>query len=202
MKRFPFFVVMAALTVPALLAGCIIGDDEAGSTPRDGGSGGSAASVIDVSRSDIPSGPGWSYREGVFTIANGANVILIKDAEENRIVVASGATATVMLFNVSIDLDGNVKESVENAPAFDASGANVTLVLGKNSTNTLKSNGHAAGVQAPAGSKLAITSEAGTGSASGTLKAYGGQEDSACMVFFGERGGWIRGGGNRYRRRN
>jgi phosphohistidine phosphatase SixA len=92
---------------------------------------------------------GWSYSEGVYTIEDGANVIVTGGTETNRVVVAPGARATVTLSGVTIDVS-----NIANACAFDMTGANVTLVLSE--TNTLKSNGNAAGLQVNEGAILVI----------------------------------------------
>jgi hypothetical protein len=186
MKRFSFFVMMAVMAVPALLTGCnFLGDFFGGNEEEPDGGGGGAASVINVGRSDIPEGPGWSYDAGtgVFTIEDGANVIVTGTTNANRVVVAAGASATVTLSDVMINMSG-----VTDAPAFDVSNTTVKLVLAAGSLNFLWSNGAAAGLQAPLGSRLTITSAAGDGSESGVLYAYGGQNKT------GARGAGIGGG--------
>jgi hypothetical protein len=170
MKRFSWFVVMAALaalTVPALLTGCNSGGVLSGEDEDEPKPGGGNASILDVGEITITEESGWSYSEGVYIIDDGANVIVTGETNTNRVVVAPDATATVTLSGVEIDVSG-----MSDAPAFDVSGANVTVLL--SGTNTLKSGSNLAGLHAPAGSTLTITSKYGDGSTRGTLNATGG----------------------------
>jgi uncharacterized repeat protein (TIGR02543 family) len=90
----------------------------------------------------------------------------------NTIKVNSGVNATIILENVNIDVSGST-----NACAFNMSGANVKLYVA--GVNTLKSGNAAAGLQAPEGSTLTITSITGDGSTIGTLNATGGKGTTA-----------------------
>ncbi len=120
----------------------------------------SSASTIDLSDSETTSGDGWTYADGAFTIIDGANVTVQGATTSNRLVVESGATATVILDNVSIDVSGTA-----NACAFDMAGATVEITL--QNANSLKSGTGAAAIRVLVGSALTID---GTG----TLEALGG----------------------------
>jgi hypothetical protein len=146
------------------------------------------ATIIDVSDSTTESGTGWTYANNIFTIADGANVTITGSTTTNRVVVASGATATITLENATIDRSSN------NYSAFDISGATVTLIL--SGTNVLKGgidNFGCAGLNVPGvfkytlvESSLTITSIDGDGSTNGELTSIGG----------GTHGAGIGGGGN------
>ncbi|MDR0247250.1 MAG: hypothetical protein LBI16_02485 [Burkholderiales bacterium] len=110
-----------------------------------------AANIINLSDDNPPtSGIGWTYSggaDGVYTILNGADVIVIADNQqpdpsERRLKVAAGATATITLDNASItDLDEGQSALLLNT------GADVTLVLADGSTNTLAGGYWSAGIQ-------------------------------------------------------
>jgi hypothetical protein len=85
----------------------------------------------------------------------------------NTITVNSGVDADITLENVNIDVSG-----IENACAFNMTGATVTLRL--SNVNTLKSGNSYAGLQAPSGSTLAIKRLEDNGSC-GVLNATGGE---------------------------
>jgi hypothetical protein len=127
--------------------------------------------IIFISNPETSTGGGWTFdsESGVVTIGENGNYTITGTTTANRVVVAVGVTAGITLNNVSIDVSGET-----DACAFDMTGATVNLTLAPGSENTLKSNGTAAGLQAPEGATLTITSAAGAGSASGTLSAYGG----------------------------
>ncbi|MDR2454467.1 MAG: hypothetical protein LBD51_08010, partial [Bifidobacteriaceae bacterium] len=124
----------------------------------------SGGAVIDLSDSATPSGDGWSYAGGVFTIDGSAEVTVTGATATNRVVVSSSATATVTLDNASIDAT-----SLAGASAFDITGSTVALKI--SGANTLLSSGKGAALNAPKGSAIKITSAAGDGSAEGVLNA-------------------------------
>ncbi|MDR1786460.1 MAG: InlB B-repeat-containing protein [Spirochaetaceae bacterium] len=115
---------------------------------------------VDVGMSVPCAGPDWTYKNGVITIQDAADVTLTGSTTANRVAVESGATVTVKLKNVSISVLG---------AAFDGSGADVTLLL--EGTNHLTGNTEAttAGYGLIAGTSLVIDSAAGSGSVLGTL---------------------------------
>jgi hypothetical protein len=116
---------------------------------------------------------------GEYTIAGNSS-----DTTHNTIKVNPGVVATITLKNVRIDV-GNIN----NACAFDMSGANVTLHL--SGANTLKSGDGAAGLQAPAGSSLTIISILGDGLDFRTLSAWGGDRASGIGGGINSNGGVI-----------
>jgi uncharacterized repeat protein (TIGR02543 family) len=111
-------------------------------------------------------------------------------ATSNTIKVDSGVVADITLENVNIDVSG-----ITNACAFDMSGATVTLRLfGENtlkSGHTTSASASCAGLQAPEGSTLTITSIDGDGSANGTLNVTGGTYGAAIGGCQGRSGGAI-----------
>jgi uncharacterized repeat protein (TIGR02543 family) len=117
--------------------------------------GDAQGSAIDAGMSAASSGAGWSYNSAakVFTVQNNAAVTFIGITTENRIVVASNATATVTLHDAFVNVSGTA-----NA-AFDiGDGAAVTLLLA--GTNVLTSAGVYPGIHAPAGTTLVVDSAA------------------------------------------
>jgi uncharacterized repeat protein (TIGR02543 family) len=126
-----------------------------------------AGSIIDVSNTSVTSGDGWTYADGIFTVAAGADVTVTGSTTSNRVVVAHGATATVTLYNATIDVS-----DMANACAFSIANANVTVKL--SGSNTLRSNGYAAGLQANAGATLTVMSASRDNSKAGSLQAVGG----------------------------
>ncbi|MDR1832434.1 MAG: hypothetical protein LBQ97_06875 [Fusobacteriaceae bacterium] len=123
-----------------------------------------ASNIINVGNTSVAEGDGWSYANGVFTITGNGEYIITGNTSENRIVVQSGVKATINLDSVKVDMSGK-----ENLSALDVSGADVTLVL--SGENELLSSGTAAGLRAPDGSTLTITSISGDGSEDGSLLA-------------------------------
>ncbi|MDR2000148.1 MAG: hypothetical protein LBP94_01255, partial [Zoogloeaceae bacterium] len=141
-----------------------------------------------------PSGAGWTYAAGVYTISNGVNVTVRGDNQspapsQRRLAVAGSATVTLTLDNVSITDLGSGQ-----TPLLLGIGANVTLILVEGTTNTFTSGFNAAGIRTT-GTTLTINGTgslqaAGTGGAgiggsrgeaggtltinSGTIKANGG----------------------------
>ncbi|MDR0841398.1 MAG: hypothetical protein LBN26_08480 [Christensenellaceae bacterium] len=118
---------------------------------------------IDLTDSATPSGTGWTYSGGVFTVTG--DVTISGATTTNRVVVQSGVTANITLDGVSINVSGT-----NNACAFDMTGATVNLTL--TGTNTLKSDYGQAGLQVPSGASLTITA-ASTGSLAATGGDYG-----------------------------
>ena len=162
------FALAFALTGCKQMQGLLGLGDEEEDKPQPGSEGGG---VIFMSNPETSTGGGWMFdsESGVVTIEENGNYTITGNTTSNRVVVAVGVTAGITLNNVSIDVSGET-----DTCAFDITGATVKLVLASGSVNTLKSSGTAAGLQAPEGSKLTITSAAGAGSANGTLSAYGG----------------------------
>ncbi|MDR0639291.1 MAG: hypothetical protein LBG27_10415 [Spirochaetaceae bacterium] len=111
----------------------------------------------------------WAFANSTLTITANGNYVIVGTGEPtaNRIVVDSGVTAYITLNTVNIDVSEE-----PNACAFDMTGATVTPAL--SGGTVLKSSGTEAGLQAPEGATLTITSAAGSGSPNGTLSAYGG----------------------------
>ncbi|MDR1732254.1 MAG: hypothetical protein LBR61_09220, partial [Synergistaceae bacterium] len=102
----------------------------------------------------------------VITITQDGYYRITGTNQGDRVVVATGVSADVLLDNATIDVS-----AFDDACAFDLTGATVKLRLA--GTNVLKSNGVSAGLQAPAGSTLTITSAYGDGSLAGSLTAVG-----------------------------
>jgi hypothetical protein len=149
-----------------------------------------ATADIDLSDPNPPAvGIGWKYDDetGVYTVLDGAEVIIMNDAPENtrRVVVDREASyVDITLSNAAIDVSG-----MAGAPAFEAlSGANAIVKL--YGANTLKSGQNAAGLQAPDGSSVTIRSAAGAGT-DGTLNAQGGLYGAGIGGGNGQSGGDI-----------
>jgi uncharacterized repeat protein (TIGR02543 family) len=112
-----------------------------------------------------------------FNINTGSNIVITANGTytisgngsptTHTIKVDSDVVADITLENVNIDVSG-----ITNACAFDMTGATVTLRL--SGTNTLQSGDRCAGLHAPEGATLTITSKSGDGSTNGTLSATGG----------------------------
>jgi uncharacterized repeat protein (TIGR02543 family) len=116
------------------------------------------------------SGTGWTYdsTSKVFTILDGASVRVAGSTTQDRIVVAAGATATVLLDGALIRLSSGNAIS-----GFDlGSGANVTLLL--SGASEILGRPGAAGIHVPEGRTLLIDSAAATHSASGTVTVEAG----------------------------
>jgi uncharacterized repeat protein (TIGR02543 family) len=105
--------------------------------------------------------------DGEYRIYGDRKIFGIGSPTANTITVNTGVTADIILENVNIDVSG-----IENACAFNITGATVALRL--SGENTLKSGNGFAGLQAPSGSTLTITSINGNGSTFGTLNTTGG----------------------------
>ncbi|MDR1563046.1 MAG: InlB B-repeat-containing protein [Dysgonamonadaceae bacterium] len=111
------------------------------------------------------SGTGWSLDKNVYTITDGADILIKGTNNVRSIVVASGATATITLEDVSIVLSKNF------AP-LTVTNANVTLLL--KGTNTLTASAtynHAAIEQGGSGSLVINNADA----TAGVLYATGGK---------------------------
>ncbi|MCL2009295.1 MAG: flagellin [Synergistaceae bacterium] len=120
------------------------------------------------------SGDGWSFVDGYILAINdatGRTYRITGDASavtDNIIVVTPGSNVNIILSNVNIDVS-----EFPGDCAFDVTGAEVNLYL--EGTNTLMSGHSRAGIEAPDGSTLTITSAAGDGSIEGRLTAEGGR---------------------------
>ncbi|MDR1834708.1 MAG: hypothetical protein LBQ96_02785 [Fusobacteriaceae bacterium] len=141
-----------------------------------------ASNIIDVGNSSVASGDGWSYSGGVFTITGNGEYVITGQTNENRVVVQSGVTATVKLDNATVDMSGQA-----GASALDVAGANVTLVL--SGDNQLLASGTAAGLRAPDGTTLIITSADGDGAESGSLLAANAGSSPGSGAGIGGSGG-------------
>jgi len=97
---------------------------------------------------------------GTYTIGMRLGVI---STNMDRIVVANGVTADIILSDVNIDVSG-----MSIICAFDMSGANVNLTLA--GENVLRSGSNRAGLEVPSGSTLVITNES-----TGSVSAAGGE---------------------------
>ncbi|WP_099204133.1 Ig-like domain repeat protein [Scatolibacter rhodanostii] len=117
----------------------------------------STTNIIDVSDSATPSGDGWTYADGVFTVTG--DVTITGTTTTNRIKVASGASVNITLN------DADIQVSEYYICAFDMTTATVNLTL--EGSNTLKSGAFRAGLEVPTGATLLLH---GTG----TLSATGG----------------------------
>ncbi|MDR1042757.1 MAG: hypothetical protein LBL54_02505, partial [Clostridiales Family XIII bacterium] len=114
----------------------------------------SGGSIIDISDDDPSpsSGSGWRYSGGVYTILNGANVIVegTNAGTENRLTVDAGATAYITLHNVTIDgLDNG------QSPLLLSGGARANLLL--EGMNSLTGGFGAAGIYVPIGTAITIS---------------------------------------------
>ncbi|MDR0768312.1 MAG: hypothetical protein LBE71_00125, partial [Dysgonamonadaceae bacterium] len=113
-----------------------------------------------------------------FNINTGSNIVITANGTytitgtgsptTHTIKVNPGVVADITLENVNIDVSG-----ITNACAFEMSGATVTLRL--SGTDTLKSNGTAAGLQVSAGATLVIEDASNSNrlTVSGGAKAAG-----------------------------
>ncbi|MDR0436415.1 MAG: fibronectin type III domain-containing protein [Propionibacteriaceae bacterium] len=142
-------------TAIALLWGCLVPLGSA-LQPAYAASGGA---TIDVSDTSVTSGTGWTFSGGVFTITGSDEVTVIGETTVNRLVIASGSTATVTLDGARIE--------TSLAP-IEVAGATLTLRL--MGTNTL-TGGSRPAIHVPVGASLTITSAAGEGATDGTLNA-------------------------------
>jgi hypothetical protein len=110
--------------------------------------GESAAIVLDSMET---SGEGWSLADNVYTIADGADVVISGTTTTRRIVVAPEATVSVTFAGVSI---------TSSLPPFEMVGATVDLTLADGTTNTLAATGGGSpGMFVPRGATLTIGGE-------------------------------------------
>jgi hypothetical protein len=111
--------------------------------------------VIDMSDANPNgSGTGWIYSGGVYTILNGANVIVEgnNSVTKNRLAVNTGANADIILNGVTIDdLDNN------QSPILLGVGARANLIL--SGANSLTGGFNAAGIHSPAGTAITISGD-------------------------------------------
>ncbi|MDR1028386.1 MAG: hypothetical protein LBL63_03090, partial [Clostridiales Family XIII bacterium] len=142
-------------------------DDDSDSAPVKALSGvtpqQSGGATIDLADSATASGDGWTYDSGagIFTIHDGANVTIKGSTSKNTVEIASGATATVTLYNA------NITSSNTNSPVKVNSTATLNLKLkGANSLT-----GARTALYVPNGAALNITSADGAGSIKGVLDA-------------------------------
>jgi uncharacterized repeat protein (TIGR02543 family) len=97
-------------------------------------------------------------------VKNGADVTIFGTTTNERIEVQEGAKATISLNNVNI---------TNNTPLTLSNGADVTIKL--SGSNSLKTTaGNSAGIYAPAGTTLRVTSASGDKSTNGTLDVSSG----------------------------
>ena len=103
---------------------------------------------------------GYSYSSGILTINNGANLTISTNGQTaDRIVVASGATATITLNNVSIATTNN------NTPIDVPNNSTLTLNLVNGSQNTISATSSSVtdcgspGIHVPSGAQLTIQGE-------------------------------------------
>jgi len=143
-----------------------------------------AVPFIDLSVSPFPpSGTGWTYAGGVFTILDGANVTVTgstSGTNARRIVVEALATATITLDGANIDLFASNNVS----PIWVQMGASLTLNLAAGTTNTMSG----AGVESP-GIRTSFATLTITGS--GTLTANGSSNSAGIGGFTASTGGNI-----------
>ncbi len=133
----------------------------------------SNGNVIDMSDDDpSTSGEGWTYSNGVYTISDGANVIVVGDngGSGRRILIEAGATVTVTLSGTSI-----TQTNSNAAPIGLDNNTNLTLVLAEGTDNTLSgANTQASGIQMGLAGQATVTSTL-TIEGTGTLHAIGGE---------------------------
>jgi len=128
-------------------------------------------------------GGGWIYRGGsAYTselrVISGADLTVTGSTRSTHIVVEPGAVAAVTLDSASIDFvcDDDPGQSVWSVPPLRLeAGANLTLAL--KGSNRLEGIGHAAGLNAPKGTTLTITSASGFGKTDGSLYASNGSSN-------------------------
>lgn len=106
----------------------------------------------------------YTYANNTLTVQDGADLTISGTTTQDKIVVASGATAAITLAGVNINVGGC---------AFDMAGATVTLTLAENTTNILKSDVFRAGLEAPDGSTLTIDGSGKLEATSGSSYGYG-----------------------------
>ncbi|MBQ7593030.1 MAG: hypothetical protein IJU48_01600 [Synergistaceae bacterium] len=116
------------------------------------------------------SGEGWRFANNTLTITENGTYCIVGNtqATKNHVLVNPNVNATIFLRDVNIntgnDNTGNISQC-----AFYMKDATVDMYL--DGDNILASGGHRAGIEAPEGSTLTISSAAGDYSTDGTLKA-------------------------------
>jgi hypothetical protein len=122
--------------------------------------------IIDLADTTTTGGANWTYDAGrkVFTVLGGADVMVTGSASDGTRIVAEG-TVTMTLYNASI--------TNAAAPIKLSDGASLTLILADGSVNTLTATSERAGIEATAGTALAIR---GGSLDTGKLTATGGAE--------------------------
>jgi methionine-rich copper-binding protein CopC len=113
---------------------------------------------------DPQTGTDYTYGAGILTITSGKSMTISMAnnaaATTDRIVINSADAANITIENVKITGSGN-------SPLSLADGTSATLKLA--GANSLTSGGDYAGLNAPIGTTLTITSAAGDGSSEGSL---------------------------------
>ena len=111
-------------------------------------------------------GNDWEYNSGNVIIKTDAAMTVSGATTTKYVKVNSGVTANLTISDLYIDVSGQA----DYTAAFDITDATVNLTL--TGTSTLKSAQYVAGLQAPSGSMLVITSGS-TGSLTATGGSYG-----------------------------
>jgi hypothetical protein len=150
----------------------------------------SGGDVIDMSDGSTMSGTGWTYANDVYTIQDGADVIVIGDnnsptTNQRRLQVATGAAVSITLDGVTIggiNCDDTPTLKDDNSPLKLNSGAEVNLII--EGTNSLAAGENQAGINAPYDTILSI-------SGGGVLTATGGLSGAGIGGGYGESGGEI-----------
>ncbi|GAB6392702.1 MAG: hypothetical protein MdMp014T_2075 [Treponematales bacterium] len=132
-------------------------------------------------------GDRWTYDavEDVYTILDGAEVVVKNKTSTSRIVVEVGATVTLTLNGALINLDGKAGK----CPIDLADGATATINL--SGENMLKAGFGAPGIHVPAGAMLFVSSADGDGTTGGSLTAEGGTWAAGIGSRFVEEAGAI-----------
>ena len=156
-------------------------------TVRAGFTAAAASSAIPINNPASVAASGWTFTSPTVTITENGDYTITGTTTQNCVVVSSSVTARILLKDVSIDVSGET-----NACAFYITpDATVKLILAKDTTNTLKSNGQSAGLQVPDGATLVIASAAGAGNTNGTLNVYAGATGAGIGGGNGQIGGTI-----------
>jgi hypothetical protein len=128
----------------------------------------SAGNFINLSDdAALTSGEGWTYASNVYTVLDGANVVISGSSTTKRVVVNSGATATITLDGADITPD-----SKNNYAPLTVTGANVTLLLSKQNTLTASGSYNHAAIEQGGSGTLTINN---AGETAGVLYAKGGK---------------------------
>ncbi|MDR0220088.1 MAG: hypothetical protein LBI54_01630 [Lachnospiraceae bacterium] len=107
--------------------------------------------LADGGIADGTAGAGWIYHDNVYTIADGASVTVTGDnsGSERRIEIAAGATASMVLNNVTVTGLGEYQ-----SPLLLNDGATLNLAI--EGFNKLAGGFNSAGIQVPEGTALSI----------------------------------------------